>query len=249
MSLLKAALGAAVSAAVSDAVVKPRQLGRIARAHADRVGRPLLLIHGNGIVHHTVGAPVRADVSTSRAYPLPYPAGRFGAILAVGILETLKRPDVALQEWRRVADKVFVVVPAWWSPQAWLSPSNRWFIDSSLRRAWPTWNWRNRVYLLPLSDNRYAAPSWQQRTTTTSRSAPRTVNSGPLRQSSDSDPHPSTQVSPSFLEPSPATAPSLPAEVSYSDLHEPPPQESQPFDSSNFASTLMVVSSELYDES
>ena len=116
MSLLKAALGFLGTAYMNDAVVKPRSTGKMARAYCDRTGKPLLLIRGESVVDVLVGDPVKADATTRRAYPLPFREGTFGAVLAVNVLQCLKRPDLALQEWRRVADKVFVVVPRWWSP-------------------------------------------------------------------------------------------------------------------------------------
>lgn len=207
MSMLKAALGLVASAYVNDAVVKPRAHGRMARSYCDRVGKPLLLIRGERIVDVVLGDPVKADVTQRRAYPLPYRDKQFGAVLAVNVLETLRRPDVALREWRRVADKVFVVVPSWWSPQAWLDPSNRWLIHPDLTRVAPLWTDQRSVYLLPVSDRRYGGPRWSPRTTSTRTATPPSPSetpspnlppqSSPSRSPSDfvvSDPQPSTSL-------------------------------------------------------
>lgn len=164
MGWLKAALGLAATAVVKDAVMKPRQIGAVARSYCDRTGKPLLLLSEPTVVSKLIGAPVKADVSLVGAGPLRVPDKTFGAVLAVGVLEREKRPDLALQEWRRVADAVFVVVPPWWSPMTWLDPGNQWYIEPSLKRAAPLWNDRQRVYLLQVSDNGYGRRSWSPTT-------------------------------------------------------------------------------------
>ena len=118
MSWLKAALGVVASAYVKDAVVRPKQMGSVVRSYCDRVGKPLLFVHSDGVAQLLLGAPVRAEAKTTRAYPIAVPPKHFGAVFVVGVLERLRSPHVALTEWHRVADKVFVVVPSWWSPHA-----------------------------------------------------------------------------------------------------------------------------------
>ena len=160
MSLLKAALGFVATAYMNDAVVKPRSTGKLARSYCDRVRKPLLLIRGESMADVLTGSPVKADVTTRRAYPLPYREGTFGAVVAVNVIQCLKRPDLALCEWRRVADKVFVVSPSWWSPHAWLDPSNRWLVHPELKSVTPLWTGRRRAYLLPVSDKGYGTRRW-----------------------------------------------------------------------------------------
>lgn len=203
MSLLKAALGYAATAYLSDTLVKPRHLGRMAREHCDRVHKPLLFIHDGGVAHHLFGAPVKVDASRRTAYPVRVPDQTFGAVLAVGVLECLKRPDRALTEWRRVAQRVFVAVPSWYSFHTWLHPEHRWFIDSSLQRAraLPLWSNRRGIYLLQVSDKRYGKQQCIQAT-------PRTRS--PTTTVSKPNPSPSTPR-PSLPSPSPSPSPSPPS--------------------------------------
>jgi hypothetical protein len=255
MSLLKTALGLVASAYVKDAVMKPKQMGRVVRAYCDRARKPLLLVHGDALVHRVLGAPVKAEVVTTRAYPIAAPAKSFGAVLVVGTLERLKRPDRALTEWHRVADKVFVVVPSWWSPHTWLDPRHRWFIDPSLKLAAPLWTSVDGTHLLVVSDSSYGASRCSP--------SPLTSRSGtnPKRSPSPSPTHPSTAL-PADTDPlqfvtSPDSAPGtadpygempglLPALSS-----GPPASElgSEPSESWNSVSSLTVVSTPESSES
>jgi len=230
MSMLKVALGLVASAYVNESVVKPRSQGRLARAYCDRVGKPLLFVRGERVVDFLVGDPVKAEVTTRVAYPLPYRDKQFGAVFAVNVLEALRRPDLALREWRRVADKVVVVVPSWWSPQAWLDPSNRWLVHPDLSRIAPLWTSERSIYLLPVSDRRYGGQRWSPTKTTSTSPSP-----SPRRR----------EESPSQ---SPSHEPSLP----------PSPSETSPPNPSDFVSepdsggslyedTLPVLSPDLSD--
>jgi hypothetical protein len=232
-------------------------MGKVARRVADRSGKPLLFVHDNGVVHHLMGAPVRADAETGRAYPIPVPAKTFGAILAVGVLERLRRPSIALREWERVADRVFVIVPSWWSPHAWLDPTVRWMIDPDLSKATPLWTSACRVHLLKVSDSRYGTPrcapmksssplrspsfetTRSAMTSTSPRSTPSTtaVTTSPLPETPvestvEGSPYPFSEVAASPMQ--------FPSEGS---------PESLPSDSWSFARELMVISSEESDES
>lgn len=203
MSILKAALGFVATAYVNDAVLKPRSVGQMARAYCDRVRRPLLLVRGERIVDLLMGDPVKADVTTRRAYPLPYRSGHFGAVVAVNVLERLERPDLALEEWRRVADKVFVLVPSWWAPHSWLDPGKRWLVHPDLSRAAPLWTSRRNIYLLQVSDRRYGGQRWSPKRP----QAPRTP--APTTPPSERSSRPEAGPSPSEY-PSPSEHPSLP---------------------------------------
>lgn len=158
MSVLKAALGFLATAYANDNIARPRSAGRLAKSYCDRVGKPLLLVRGETLASVTMGDPVDADVTTRRAYPLPFKDKHFGAILVVNVMECLRRPDLALQEWRRVADTVYVVTPSWWSPQSWADPSKRWLVHPDLSKVAPLWTSERSAYLLPVSDKRYGVP-------------------------------------------------------------------------------------------
>jgi len=170
VSLLKAALGFAASAYANDVVLRPRQMGKVARGYCDRVGKPLLFMRCAGLTDRLVGPPVRAEAEADRAYPVRVPDKTFGAVFAVGVLERQSRPWVALAEWRRVADRVFVVVPSWFSPHAWLDPTHQWVIDPRLKMAAPLWNGQRHVRLLEMSDSGYGKRPWTP-TTNNSRSS------------------------------------------------------------------------------
>lgn len=271
MSWLKAALGYVATAYLSDTFVKPRQLGKLARQHCDQVHKPLLLIHDAGVAHHVFGAPIKAEASRRTAYPVRVPDRTFGAVLAVGVLECLRKPDRALAEWRRVADRVFVVVPSWYSPHAWLNPSHRWFIDPSLSRALPLWNSRRGIYLLQVSDKRYGDRRWNPPSPT-----PTPMTPNPASRPSPSatgtqlttptfpgqslpSPRPSPPTSPSTSSPSPyGDMPDLSAMALVSgnglpDISEvslgSDPRPSEPSASSRSVTDLVVISSRSSDES
>jgi len=186
MSLLKAALGFVTTGYMNDAVLKPRATGKLARSYCDRRGKPLLLIRGERLVDVVMGDPVKAEAVQRRAYPLPYRDKTFGAVMAVNVLERLKRPDLAIREWRRVAEKVFVCVPSWWAPHAWFDPGHRWVVHPNISKVMPLWTERRSIYLLPVSDKRYGARPWSQ-TTPQSRRSP---------QSSPSPSHETSTLSP-----------------------------------------------------
>lgn len=254
MSWLKAALGIVASAYVKDAVVRPRQLGHVARAYCDRVGKPLLLIHGGTLTHHLLGAPVHAEAKTTQAYPISVPTKTFGAVLAVGVLERSRRPDQAMTEWHRVADKVFVVVPSWWSPHTWLDPRHRWFVDSSLKVVAPLWTSVDGTRLLVVSDRGYGSPRCNPSLQTTSPMASR-------RPSISTQPSDHTPLLPAATGPHPSPpSPSLEDDPSdpYGEMLELPPDlpdssssgaeaaafalGNEPSESWNSVSSLTVVS-------
>lgn len=182
VSFLNTALGYLAAAYVKDVIVRPKQVARLARDYCTRVKKPLLNVGAGtrqtslraALLGPTLWGDVNVDIAGARGvepgprvvtFGSPYDLRRwpdryFGAVIASHVLEHLERPDVALAEWRRVADKVFVVVPPWWAPHAWLNPSHKWFIDASLKTAYPVWTDRQRVYLLPVSDKSYGARPW-----------------------------------------------------------------------------------------
>lgn len=249
MSWLKTALGVAASAYVKDAVLRPKQVGNVARVYCDRVRKPLLLVHGDGLVHRLLGEPARADMATTRAYPIAASPKAFGAVLAVGVLERLRRPDRALTEWHRVADKVFVVVPSWWSPHAWLDLRNRWFIDSSLKSVTPLWTSADGTRLLAVSDSGYGSPrcNLSPPMTSPSRSMTNQVanqrSSIPNRSTGRMLPPPSALPQQPQNQPSPRQSEEVsgpPQEISSDGLEF--VLENQPSESSSSVSSLTVVS-------
>ena len=256
--ILKAALGYVASSYVRDRMLRPRAMGQLARKAADRRRKPLLFVHDNGVAHHLMGCPVRAEVQTGLAFPIRTPNKAFGALLAVGVLEKAKRPAVVLREWHRVADAVFVVVPSWWSPHTWLDPSVRWLIDPGLSRAVPLWTARSRACLLDVSDSRYGTPSCAPTKTTTastrlSSSAPKPVPNLQTMTAETSSQSPSSlwtaaeTAEAGTEEPEGFDFPSLPLVSAQSPSEDSP--ASRPIDSWNFAKEIMVISSEEFDES
>jgi hypothetical protein len=244
MAILKAALGAlgvAGTTYLQDTVGKPARLGKLARGYCDRVGKPLLIIRAPRVIDLVLGEPVRAEATTSLAYPLPVPDKAFGAILAINVLEGLEHPDRAMGEWRRCADKVFVVAPSWWSPLTWADPTNRWLISADARSALPLWTGARGRRLLPVSDTGYRTPPWTNGAAPRSHAFPSPPR-GPLAPDAGGMVLPPSPPSPpgesvfsqSSLAPAPSQDPQTPPP-----LPLPPPGSSSKSESSMF---LTVVS-------
>lgn len=236
MSVLKAALGYVASTFVRDTMVRPKHMARAARLYCNRVGKPLLLIQPRGTIVKMFGPATQADVHVEQAAPLSYGDGAFGAILAVGSLERQRRPDLVMQEWRRVADRVHVIVPSWFSPAAWLDPRHRWVMDGDQKLAAPLWTPERGVYLLSVSDSRYGHLPW--RPDRTPRPHPDPTKSAP--ESPDPRSSPSGSSSETYPPMSPAIG-QLPPETS-SGSPEASRPERKPSESSSYVNTLMVVS-------
>lgn len=160
-----------------DVIERPAKVALRARQYCESIGKPLLNIGaGTGssslraaLIGPTLWGDVNLDIAAPRNVPhgpstvsygeatqIPYPDKHFGAVIASHVLEHIDRPDLALAEWARVAHKSFVIVPTWWAPHTWLHPGHRWFIDGE--HAWPLWQHRRQMYLLPVSDKGYAPP-------------------------------------------------------------------------------------------
>jgi len=174
--LIKAGLGLAAAAYARDAVQRPQQVARLARGVADRNGKPLANL-GAGVKGKSLRASVLGErlwgdvnldaeaplvahgpdvVSFCNYYAMQWPDKHFGALFACDVLEGLEYPELALREWYRVAERVFVVVPSRWRPDKW---SSRWLIDPSMQKAWPLWAQRDHIVLLPVSDTRSYSPA------------------------------------------------------------------------------------------
>jgi hypothetical protein len=205
--LFKAAATYALGSYANDVIVRPNQVAALARGYCDRVGKPLLNI-GAGTPSTSLRAFVlgptlwgdvnidkagiriphgRHNVSYGDAYDLrEWPDGHFGAVVASHVLEHLERPDLALAEWRRAADKVFVVVPPWYTPHAWLHPGHRWYISQDLKTAYPLWTTKDHIYLLPCGSSKPSTPSSnpvlsQDQPPSSAMSAPPSESSGSVK--------------------------------------------------------------------
>jgi len=110
-------------------VVRPF-VARLAREYADRVGKPMINV-GCGetdwgdvnvdIVLRSVKGFMQLDASKH----MPFKDKEFGSLLASHVLEHLEYPDGALDEWHRIADRVFVLVPSPWNAWSWLTPEHK----------------------------------------------------------------------------------------------------------------------------
>ena len=58
--------------------------------------------------------------------PLPYKSKAFGAAVAFHVLEHVDNPKFVLGELNRVADRVYVGLPPFWDPYAYLAPEHKW---------------------------------------------------------------------------------------------------------------------------
>jgi len=113
-----------------------------ARAYADAVGKPLLVVGAPKLRFYHPCGDVTIDISPERALlcdgqvadvrSIPYPDGYFGAALASHVLEHLPSVEdviMALDELHRVADRVFVVSPHKSSLLAWMIPHHHLWIS------------------------------------------------------------------------------------------------------------------------
>ena len=153
-----------------DVVVRPESMAKLARAYCTRVGKPLLNIGAGtpasslralmfgpqlcGDVNIDIAAPRdvthgKDRVSYGDAQQPAWPDKAFGAIFAAHVLEHLDRPDLAIAEWRRVADRVFVVSPSWWAPHTYAHPGHKWFLTNEGTKAYPLWTSQLRILPLP----------------------------------------------------------------------------------------------------
>ena len=137
----------AVAAYVADVLVRPARVADEAQRFARSVGKPVLNVGAGtpgsslrvAILGPTKWGDVNCDIAADEsaacgkdevcwcdAAKLPYPDKTFGAVIASHVLEHMADPEAAMAEWERVADRVYVVVPKWWTPHAWLHPRHCW---------------------------------------------------------------------------------------------------------------------------
>lgn len=149
----------ALGAYVADVVFRPAQVAREARRYAQSVGKPVLNVGAGtpgsslrvAILGATIWGDVNCDIAASKstacgnesfcwcdAVRLPFPDKTFGAVIASHVLEHMADPEAAVAEWERVADRVYIVVPAWWAPHTWLHPGHCWVFweDGSKTPLW-----------------------------------------------------------------------------------------------------------------
>jgi hypothetical protein len=150
----------AAAAYVKDVVIRPEQVAAQARLYCNAVGKPLLNIgagtRSTSLRAVLIGPRLYGDVNVDAHAPHWVPHGpsqvsyaspydlrewkdkHYGAVIACHVLERLEEPWRALDEWQRVADQVFVVVPEFWCPHSY-EPTRKWYISPDLEKAYPLW--------------------------------------------------------------------------------------------------------------
>jgi len=121
-----------------------RQVFNQARAYADSVGKPLLVVGAPKLRFNHPCGDVTIDISPEMARfcdgeiadvrNIPYPDHYFGAAFASHVLEhlpTIEDAFQALSEMERVADRVFIASPHKTSIMAWLNPNHHLWVTPS----------------------------------------------------------------------------------------------------------------------
>lgn len=114
-----------------------------AQAYAISVGKPVLnvgccgspistwgWIENAGDVNCDITCPVKCEGAGGcefcNIFALPYEDKQFGSVICMHVLEHLDRPEDALKELQRVADRVYVITPLPIALQNWLYPEHKW---------------------------------------------------------------------------------------------------------------------------
>lgn len=112
-----------------------------AECYASSVGKPLLVVghprgrHGCGDVNidvtngYIAECPSFIQVDVEDLHIFRYK--QFGSVFVGHVLEHVDDIEKAFAELCRVADKVFVAYPDWYSLTAYLSPGHKWLILSA----------------------------------------------------------------------------------------------------------------------
>ena len=137
----------AVGLSALDTLGLPKAAATRARSHANRLGKPLLNV-GAGTASSSlrvalIGPANWGDINCDLSgtgpcptvnpdhvcqcdiYKLAWPNKYFGAAIASHVFGSLDRPEAALRELGRVANKVYIVLPKWWSPSTWIGSAGR----------------------------------------------------------------------------------------------------------------------------
>lgn len=147
---------------VLDVLLRTKVAERSARAYCDSVGKPLLNV-GSGTRTSSLAAflmgpsrvgDVNLDIAATAecrvergsepchgdAHDLSrWPDKFFGAVVGCHVAEHLDDPVRAIQEWRRVADRVYVVTPSPLTFHAYAHPGHRWLAAGPPERWTPLW--------------------------------------------------------------------------------------------------------------
>lgn len=120
--------------------------------YARTVGKPMLIVgrprgkHGSGNPRHgdicvDIDPTVLAECPDTGLVadiqqPLPFPDKYFGSAAVMHVLEHLDRPMDAIEELKRVSDRVLVAYPKRWSLLNWIHDDHRWIIDEVDGELW-----------------------------------------------------------------------------------------------------------------
>lgn len=156
-----AAAGAYTAAAyVYDVLWRRWAAVKAAKAYAGSTGKPVLNVGsgtwGSSLTGPKLDGDVNCDTAAAPAatcardrvcycdaQAMPqFTDKQFGAVVASHILEHVAEPAKALAEWRRVGDRIFVVLPSWWAPHTWTHPGHYWYFprrdpDAAPVALWP----------------------------------------------------------------------------------------------------------------
>jgi hypothetical protein len=133
---------------LADLIFRRTPALRNARQYADNVGKPMLNVGagtwGTWLTGPLLGGDVNCDIGASKEVACNkdsvcfcdatdltrYPDKYFGSLVALHILEHLDNPDEVLKEWNRVSDRLYIVVPRWWSALALAHPGHKWYFTN-----------------------------------------------------------------------------------------------------------------------
>jgi len=116
--------------------------------YCQKVQKPLLNV-GCGNIPEYLG-DVNVDIQEETIMPnyrkaditnLPFKDKEFGAAIAFHVIEHVDDPKAALEELRRVADRVYILVPHYLNLMAWISPRHKYvFVSTDYYRINPVLN-------------------------------------------------------------------------------------------------------------
>ena len=85
--------------------------------------------------------------------PLPFADKEFSSVVCSHVIEHVGSPYTILAELNRVADKVFVIYPDWWTAGATSVPSHKWIVvkDESMPYGLRFYKWTALYFWFPFS--------------------------------------------------------------------------------------------------